>query len=141
LVYTDAARTAVYTGAARLDTPTGESLQGEQVTLTLEPGDRKLKTAVATAPAGGQVRIALLEQRQAIGSRATYTAATDAYQVRGSLAAFVVPDKDRPGECNVVSGSLLDFKRTEGESEVRTDGGALGRMKPAKCADVLKGAK
>jgi len=141
LVYTDAARTAVYTGGATLDTPTGESMQGDQVTLTLEAGDRKLKTAVAVAPVGGVVRIILLEQRQAIGSRVTYTAATDAYQVRGSLAAFVVPDKDRPGECNVVSGSLLDFNRTEGESEVRTDGGALGRMKPAKCADVLKVGK
>ncbi len=138
LVYTDAARTAVYTGGAKLDTPTGESLQGDQVTLTLEPSDRKLKTAVAVASDGGQVRILLLEQRQAIGSRATYTAATDSYQVRGSLAAFIVPAPDRAGECNVVSGSELDFKRTGGESEVRTDGGALGRMKPAKCAEVLK---
>ncbi len=139
LVYTDAARTAVYTGGAKLDTPTGESLQGDQVTLTLEPGDRKLKTAVAVAPAGDQVVIRLNEQRQALGTRATYTAATDAFHVRGSLAAFIVPAPERgPGECNVVSGSDLDFNRTAGEAEVRTDGGALGRGKQVKCADVLK---
>jgi lipopolysaccharide export system protein LptA len=139
LVYTDAARTAVYTGGATLDTPTGESLQGEQVTLTLEPGDRKLKTAVAVAPTGGQVVIRLNEQRQALGTRATYTAATDAFHVSGSLAAFVVPAPERgSGECNVVSGSDLNFNRTAGESQVRSDGGALGRAKPAKCAEVIK---
>jgi lipopolysaccharide transport protein LptA len=139
LVYTDAARTAVYTGGAKLDTPTGESLQGDQVTLTLEPGDRKLKTAVAVAPAGSQVRILLLEGRQALGTRVTYTAATDTYQVLGSLAAFVFPATDRgPGECTVVSGSELVFPRTEGGSEVRTEGGALGRQRQTKCAEVLK---
>jgi lipopolysaccharide export system protein LptA len=139
LVYTDAARTAVYSGGAKLDTPTGETLMGEQVTLTLEPGDRKLKTAVAVASAGGQVVIRLLEQRQAQGTRATFTAATDTYKVLGSLAAFVMPDPERrPGECNVVSGSELEFKRTEGGAGVKTEGGALGRGRSAKCADVMK---
>jgi lipopolysaccharide transport protein LptA len=142
LVYTDAARTAVYTGSAKLDTPTGESLQGEQITLTLEPGDRKLKTAVAVAPAGGQVRILLLEGRQALGTRVTYTAATDTYQVLGSLAAFVFPATDRgPGDCNVIPGSELVFPRTEGGSQVKTVGGALGRQRQTKCAEVLKVVK
>ena len=139
LVYTDAARTAVYSGGAKLETPTGETLLGDQVTLTLEPGDRKLKTAVAVASTGGQVVIRLLEQRQAQGTRATFTAATDTYKVLGSLAAFIMPDPEgRPGECNVVKGSELEFQRTDGGTGVKTEGGALGRGRSTKCADAMK---
>lgn len=139
LVYSDSARTAVYTGSAALETSTGEHLRGEQITLTLEPRDRKLKTAEAVAAPGGEVRVALPEGKQAVGVRAIYTAATDAYQVHGQLAAFIVPAPEKgPGECSIGNGTVLEFSRTDGAAQVRTDGGALGRMKPAKCADVIK---
>jgi lipopolysaccharide export system protein LptA len=139
LVYSDSARTAVYTGAATLETSTGEHLSGEQITLTLDPSDRKLKTAEAVAAPGGEVRVTLPEGRQAVGVKAIYTAATEAYQVHGKLAAFIVPaPEEGPGRCSVGNGTVLDFNRMDGASQVRSEGGALGRMKPAKCSDVIK---
>lgn len=137
LVYSDSARTAIYTGGAVLEASTGERLGGEQITLTLEPAERKLKTAEAIAAPGGEVRVQLTEGRQAVGVKAVYTAAADAYEVHGKLAAFIVPEST-PGSCSVGNGTVLYFNRTDGASEVRSDGGALGRMKPAKCAEVIK---
>lgn len=139
LVYGDATRTAIYTGSAVLETSMGERLHGEQITLTLDPTDRKLKTAEAVAAPGGEVRVALPEGRQAVGVKTIYTAATDAYEVHGELAEFIVPaPEDGPGQCNVGNGTVLQFNRTDGAAQVRANGGALGRMKPVKCADVIK---
>lgn len=139
LVYSDSARTAVYTGGALLETSTGERLRGDQATLTLEPTDRKLKTVEVVAAPGGEVRVALAEGRQAVGVKVIYSAAKDAYEVHGKLAAFIVPATDGgPNDCSVGNGTVLEFNRTDGASQVRTEGGALGRMKPAKCSDVMK---
>lgn len=142
LTYTDSTRVAVYTGSAVLDSASGERLQGEQVTLTLEPSERKLKTAVATAAPNGEVRVTLLEGRQSAGQRLTYTAATDEYVVSGAPAVFVVPATDRGvGECNIGSGTTLTFGRTQGSYRVSSEGGAVGTMKPVKCAAVIKVTK
>lgn len=139
LVYSDSARTAVYTGGALLETSTGERLRGEQATLTLAPAERKLKTVEVVAAPGGEVRVALVEGRQAVGVRLIYDAAKDAYEVHGKLAAFIVPATEGgPNDCSVGNGTVLEFNRTDGASQVRSEGGALGRMKPAKCADVMK---
>lgn len=138
LVYTDAARTAVYSGAAQLDTATGEQISAARITLTLEEAARTLKTAVATASAGGTVLVKLLEGRQASGATVTYDAATEEYRVQGAPATLVVPVPDRAGECNVSSGTLLRFFRTQGVSSMDSVGGAVGQQRPVKCAEVIK---
>jgi lipopolysaccharide export system protein LptA len=138
LVYTDAARTAVYSGAAQLDTATGEQITAARITLTLAEAARTLKTAVATAAAGGTVLVRLLEGRQASGASVTYDAATEEYRVQGAPATLVVPVPDRAGECNVSSGTLLRFFRTQGASSMDSVGGAVGQQRPVKCAEVIK---
>jgi lipopolysaccharide export system protein LptA len=140
LVYTDSARTAVYSGAAVLDTSSGEQIRGERITLTLEQADRALRSAEAVAAEGGEVRVALLEGRQTAGQRVVYDAATDKYRVHGTPAILILPDAERgPGECSIGSGTTLDFARTEGSSQKMTgEGGFLGTMKPVKCAAVMK---
>jgi len=138
LVYTDAARTAVYSGAAQLDTATGEQITAARITLTLAEAARTLKTAVATAATGGTVLVKLLEGRQASGASVTYDAATEEYRVEGAPATLVVPVPDRPGQCNVSSGTLLRFFRTQGASSMDSVGGAVGQQRSVKCAEVLK---
>ncbi len=138
LVYTEAARTAVYSGAAQLDTATGEKISAARITLTLQEAARSLKTALATAAEGGTVLVRLLKGEQASGATVTYDAVTEEYRVQGTPATMVVPVADRPGECNVSSGTLLTFFRTQGASRMTTQGGAVGQQRPVKCAEVIK---
>lgn len=139
LVYTDSTRTAVYTGGAVLDTSSGERIAGERIVLALSSEERTLRSAEATAAPGGEVRVTLLEGRQAAGQKVVYDAATDKYRVHGTLAVLVVPAPERgPGECSVASGTLLEFARLQGASQMSNEGGALGTMRPVKCAEVIK---
>lgn len=139
LVYSDSARTAVYSGAATMETASGEKLAGERITLTLEPADRKLKSMETVAATGKTVLVTLLESRYAIGETVTYDAATEVYLVEGTPAKFVVPKQDGPpGECTVTTGTDLRFARTSGSASVVNLGGAKGTMLPGKCAEVIK---
>lgn len=138
LLYTDAARTAVYSGTATMETSSGEKLAGERITLTLHPVDRKLTSMQAEAAPGKTVLVTLLEARYAIGQTVTYDAATEIYVVAGTPAKFIAPAQDRPGECTVWSGTDLRFSRTSASASVASQGGALATMRPGKCAEVIK---
>ena len=138
LVYSDSARTAVYTGAASMDTSSGEKLSGERITLALHPVDRKLTSMEAVAAKGKEVAVRLLEGRHALGQTVTYDAGTDEYIVLGTPAKFIAPADRGPGECTVWSGTELRFSRTSGSASVGSQGGALATMRPAKCAEVIK---
>ncbi len=139
LVYTESARTGVYTGGVVFDGATGEQLRGDRLTLQLEKNERRLASMEGTAAQGGEVRITLLEGRQSAGARVLYNAASDTYQVFGAPALFIAPAPDRgPGECSVTSATELRFNRTAGTSEGINRGGAVGVIREAKCAEVIK---
>lgn len=139
LVYTDSARTAVYSGSAVLSSASGERTVADRITLTLHPTDRSLQSAEAVAPDGGEVRVYLPAGRQAAGRTVIYDAPTDRYLVKGAPAVFIVPTGEPArGECTVFSGTDLSFSRTSGRANVGTEGGALGTTRTAKCAEVIK---
>jgi lipopolysaccharide export system protein LptA len=137
--YSDTKRTAEYGTDVVFRADTGEETRADQLVLTLEAAARRLSTAVATAAAGNEVRVSLLEGRQTRGTRVTYNAATDEYVVVGKPAVFVAPTPDQgPGECSVGSGTELRFARTSRTAVVLNEGGAVGVMSSAKCAAVIK---
>ena len=137
--YSDGERTAGYDTDVVFKADTGEETSADQLVLTLEAAERRLSTAVATAAAGQEVRVALMEGRQTRGTRVTYNAATDEYVVVGTPAVFVAPTPDQgPGECSVGSGTELRFTRTSRTAVVLNEGGAVGVMSSAKCAAVIK---
>jgi len=137
LVYTDSARAAVYSGAATMDTASGEKLSGERITVTLEPVDRKLKSMDVAAAKGMEVRVTLLEGRFAIGHTVAYDAAADRYVVTGIPAKFIAPASE-PGKCTVTTGTTLRFSRTSGVGSVTNQGGAKGTTLPVNCVEVIK---
>lgn len=138
MVYTEASRAAVYSGAATMESG-GQRVLAGQITIELLSGRRALKQLVATAAAPGEVRATLPEGRQASGLRLTYDADTDRYVVTGTPALFVsrAPAKG-PDVCEVGSGTTLSFLRTEGWSNVKNEGGAVGTARDRKCTEVLK---
>jgi len=138
MAYTEATRTALYAGAAAMESG-DQRLTAGQIVIELLAGRRALKRLEAVASAPGEVRITLPEKRQASGLRLTYDADTDRYVVTGTPALFVsrAPAKG-PDVCEVGSGTELSFLRTEGWSNVKNDGGAVGTARDRKCAEVLK---
>ncbi|MGE3343935.1 MAG: LptA/OstA family protein [Vicinamibacterales bacterium] len=138
LVYSDAARTADYTGGAQLRAANGERLSGDRILLTLKPGERVLKTMEATAAPKGEVRIHLLEDHEAAGQKLVFDAATEMYRLTGTPAVLIVPAADRPGICSVHTGSTFTFSRTGKIGASTSEGGALGQARDAKCAEVRK---
>lgn len=138
LVYTDAARVAEYTGKAELRSASGERLVAERIVLRLEAGERKLKMLEATAAPKGEVRINLLEGREAAGQELVYDAATEQYRLTGNPAILIVPTTDSPGMCSVNTGTTFTFNRTGKGGASTSEGGAVGQALTAKCAEVKK---
>ncbi len=138
LVYTDTSRIAEYTGTAELRAANGERLVGDRIVLRLEAGQRKLKTLEATAAPKGEVRINLVEAREAAGQKLVYDAATEMYRLTGAPAVVIVPADNRPGICSVTSGSTVTFNRTGGGATFTSEGGAVGAIRDMKCAEAKK---
>lgn len=138
MAYAEAARTAVYTGSAVMESPNGERLVAEQITLEMMTERRALKRLQAVAAAATVLRATLPAGRQVTGQHLTYDAATEEYVVRGNPATFISPSKTKPGICEVGTGTKLTFLRTQEWSMVTNEGGAVGRAEDKKCAEVIK---
>jgi lipopolysaccharide export system protein LptA len=142
MTYVEARRTAVYTGAAVMETGAGvtkQTLEAAEITLVMQAEKRALKSLVATAAGAGLVVAKLPEGRQTKGLRLAYDADKDAYVMTGKPAEFVSRSTtNASGMCQVGTGSKIDFPRTGGEASVTTEGGAAARLVDKPCAEVIK---
>lgn len=139
LTYSDSARTAEYTGGAQLRAANGERLAGDRIVLTLKPGERALKTMEATAAPKGEVRIHLLDDREAAGQKLVFDAATGMYRLTGTPAMVIVPAASGgPDMCTVTAGTTGTFNRSGGAANFTNEGGAVGAIRDRKCAEVRK---
>jgi hypothetical protein len=142
MTYVEAKRTAVYTGAAVMETGAGatrQRLEAGVIELVMKPERRALKSLVATAATPGLVVAKLPEDRQTKGLRLAYDADKDTYVMTGKPAEFVSLSKTNgPVMCQVGTGSRIDFPRTGGEVSVTTDGGVSSRLVEKPCAEVIK---
>ena len=138
--YTEATRTAVYTGAAVMETGEGankQSLEAGVIALVMEAERRALKSLEATASGPGIVLAKLPDGRQATGLKLTYDAGTDRYEVTGKPARIVSRPADSP-TCDVLTGSRAEFPRTGGQATMKTEGGNPSVADKKPCAEVLK---
>jgi LPS export ABC transporter protein LptC len=138
MVYTDATRTAVYSGGAVMDSRNGDRLTADQISIEMMAQRRSLGKVVALAPAETPLRATLPEGRQVTGLHLTYDAETEEYVVTGKPATFISRSATKPGICDVGTGTRLLFLRTAGWSKVANEGGAVGKAEEKKCAEVLK---
>lgn len=138
MAYTEATRTAVYSGSAVMESRNGERLTAEQIAVELMAERRALKRVEAVATGAVVLRATLPEGRQVTGLHLTYHAESDEYIVKGQPATFISPSATRPGMCEVGTGTELSFLRTQGWSLVKNEGGAVGRAEEKKCAEVVK---
>lgn len=142
MTYVEATRTALYAGAAVMETGEGatkQSLEAAEITLVMQTEKRALKSLLSTAPGAGVVLAKLPEGRQSQGLRLTYDAEKDTYVMTGNPAQFVAPSTtNAPGMCQVGRGSRIEFPRTGGEAKVTAEGGGVGRLDEQRCAEVIK---
>lgn len=138
MAYTEATRTAVYSGSAVMESRNGERLTAEQITIELMAERRALKQVEAVSTGAAVLRATLPEGRQVTGLHLTYHAESDEYIVRGKPATFISPSATKPGMCEVGTGTELSFLRTQGWSLVKNEGGAVGRAEEKKCAEAVK---
>jgi lipopolysaccharide export system protein LptA len=142
MTYFEAKRTAVYTGAAVMETGEGatrQKLEAAEITLVMQAQKRALKSLIGTASGTGIVLAKLPEGRQAKGLRLAYDADKDVYVMTGKPAVFVARSTtNAPGMCQVGTGSRIDFPRSGGEASVTAEGGGVGRLDEKRCAEVIK---
>lgn len=143
MIYTEALRTAVYTGAARMESGEAankQSLEAPQITLEMHPQQRALKRLVAVTLDGTGIVLAKLpDERQTTGLQLTYDADKDWYEVKGTPAQFVSRSTTKgPDMCDVGIGTTLEFQRGAGLSNVKNEKGAVGRAGERRCVEVLK---
>lgn len=142
MIYTEALRTAVYSGTATMvsgEAGTRQSLEAGQITLEMHAERRALKRLMAVVLGSGIVLARLPEGRQTTGLQLTYDADKDWYEVRGTPATFFSRSTTKgPDVCEVGIGTTLEFQRGAGLSNVKNEGGAVGRTGDRKCSEVLK---
>lgn len=143
MTYREAQRTAVYTGAASMES--GESsnkqtVEAGQITLEMHAERRALKRLVAEVIGGSGIVLARLpEGRQSMGLLLTYDADKDRYEVKGTPAQLVSRSPEKgPDRCEVGIGTRLEFQRGAGWSNVTNEGGAVGRILDRSCKEVIK---
>ncbi|HSK10757.1 MAG TPA: LptA/OstA family protein, partial [Vicinamibacterales bacterium] len=120
LVYEEARRRALYSGNARLNGPQGD-LAADRIEIYLREGGSQVERLEAyPAPGGGTVSIKTPDGRQATGSRLTYLAADERYEMAGAPVRIVE-------ECRETTGKTLTFFRSadrivvDGNEQTRTE--------------------
>ncbi len=142
MAYTEALRKAVYAGKASMESGQAaekQTLDAETITLDLLAERRALKSLEGVTALPGMVIARLPEGRQTTGQRLTYDAASESYVVYGTQALFVSRSTTKgPDMCDVGSGTKLEFRRGQGLSNVKNEGGAVGNIGEKRCAEVIK---
>ena len=113
MVYVDQIRRATYTGEARLNGPEGD-LTADRIEVYLAEGGGQMDRLEGY----GAVTILTQEGRKATGTRLTYRAVTDEYEITGSPATY----EDESGES---TGKILQFWRST--DRIVVDGKGLRR--------------
>lgn len=141
--YKEAARRAVYTGKAHMES--GEpgkkqTLDADQITLELFPDRRELRWLEGIMTSAGIVIARLPEGRQSTGRRLTYDAGTDRYVVTGTPAEVVSRSATKgPDVCEVGRGTKAEFPRSGGSPTITSEGGAIGTATGDQpCSQVIK---
>ena len=113
LVYEDASRRATYTGDARLNGSEGD-LSADRIEMYLAEGGSEMERLEGY----GAVTVRTPEGRKASGTRLTYRALTDEYEMTGAPATY----EDESGE---TTGNSLTFSRST--DRIVVDGKGLRR--------------
>jgi lipopolysaccharide transport protein LptA len=113
LVYEDASRRATYTGDARVNGSEGD-LSADRIEMYLAEGGSEMERLEGY----GAVTVRTPEGRKASGTRLTYRAATDEYEMTGAPATY----EDESGE---TTGNSLTFSRST--DRIVVDGKGLRR--------------
>ncbi len=138
MTYKEATRTATYAGTAQMTSTNGERLTADQIVVEMQTARRALKEVVAISEGTNLIRAVLPEGRQVTGLHLTYDAEAERYVVTGKPARFITASASKPGMCEVGTGTELSFLRTQGWSNAKNEGGAVGRAEDKKCAEVIK---
>lgn len=143
MTYREAQRTAIYSGMATMNSGEGsnkQSLEAGEITLEMHTDRRALKRLVAVIIGNTGIVLARLpDDRQTTGLQLTYDADRDSYEVKGTPATFVTRSTSKgPTMCEVGIGTTLAFQRGAGLSNVRNEGGAVGRAGDRPCREVIK---
>jgi lipopolysaccharide export system protein LptA len=127
LAYTEKARTATYTGAARLRGPDGD-MTAATIALILSRETRSLDRLEAT----GRVHAVLEGGREARGDRLVYEARDDRYLLWGKPLTWI--SKENDGTCYAQDGNFVRFDGDLGApdfpADQNADGGAPRRSIP-----------
>ena len=143
MTYVDADRKAIYNGdasaPASLKGPDGR-MTAATIVIFLAEEQRSLDRLEAT----GDVEMHLTGNRDALGDKLTYTAATEEYLLEGiprrlpTGAHVKSPQTDGSGQCTEYIGLIITFSKS-GRVQTKTpDPGAPTPSKTIDCSAVLK---
>jgi lipopolysaccharide export system protein LptA len=119
-VYTEKARTAKYTGSARLKSTAGSDTTADAMDLLLAKDARTLDRLEAT----GGVHAIMKDAREARGDRLVYEAREDLYQLWGK--PLTLTNRENDGTCYAQEGTMARFKGELGAPDFPADQNAAG---------------
>jgi lipopolysaccharide export system protein LptA len=129
LVYDEAQRLAVYTGApgrqAHMKGVHGD-VTADRIDVYLQASGNQLERAEAhgtvTVKEGGRI---------ATGDQLMYTAANDTYVMKGSPVEAI--EREAPNSCKKIVGTTLTFRRSVGSISADANSTTLVKSAPTPC--------